>query len=70
MRELFFPWPGRTLGGPMRVTSQQGRGIPENVRWVRADVSFATLHVVGSNNDLAPWTGIGNGQVVTVEFSR
>ena len=59
VRELFFPRPGRTLGGAMRVTSQQGRGVPENVRWVRADVSFATLHVVGSNNDLAPWTGLG-----------
>ncbi|SDR77576.1 hypothetical protein SAMN04488570_0346 [Nocardioides scoriae] len=59
VRDLFFPRPGRTLGGAMRVTSQAGRGYPENVRWVRADVSFATLHVVGSNNDLAPWTGIG-----------
>ncbi len=59
VRELFFPRPGRTLGGSMRVTSQQGRGFPENVRWVKADVSFATLHVVGSNNDLTPWTGIG-----------
>ncbi len=59
VRALFFPRPGRTLGGPLRVASQQDRGFPENVRWVRADVSFATLHVIGSNNDLVPWTGIG-----------
>jgi hypothetical protein len=25
----------------------------------RGGLSFATLHVVGSNDDLAPWTGIG-----------
>ena len=31
----------------------------ENVRWAEARVGFATLHVVGSNNGLAPWTGLG-----------
>jgi hypothetical protein len=39
------------------VISQADQGLPENVRWSRADVEFAALHVVGSNNSLAPWTG-------------
>ena len=39
------------------MASQADRGIPENVRWTRGHVSFAALHVVGSNDDLAPWTG-------------
>ena len=57
IRSLFFSRPGTTLGEPAHVTSQASRGIPENVRWTRGGLSFATLHVVGSNNDLAPWTG-------------
>ena len=58
VRQVFFPQPGRTLGehaAPVR--SQAAEGIPEDVRWERADVGFAALDIVGSNNSLAPWTG-------------
>lgn len=58
VRSLFFSDPGRTLGQhSARVQSQADQGVPENVRWQRADVSFAAVHIVGSNNSLAPWTG-------------
>lgn len=58
LRRVFFAHPDRTLGQhPARVLSQSDQGIPENVRWQRAGVSFTALHVVGSNNSLAPWTG-------------
>jgi hypothetical protein len=58
VRQLFFAQPGRTLGlHPARVRSQADQGIPENVRWDRADVAFAAVHIVGSDNSLAPWTG-------------
>jgi hypothetical protein len=57
LRALFFSRPGHTLGRDARVISQADQGIPENVRWSKADVSFAALDVVGSNNSLAPWTG-------------
>ena len=58
IRSVFFPQPGRTLGQhPAPVVSQADRGIPEDVRWERADVAFAALHIVGSNNSLEPWTG-------------
>jgi len=58
IRELFFPEAGRTLGQhPAPVISQADQGIPENVRWERADISFAAADVVGSNDSLAPWTG-------------
>jgi hypothetical protein len=58
VREVFFPRPGRTLGQhTASVDAQADLGIPENVRWHRANVGFAALHVVGSNNSLAPWTG-------------
>lgn len=58
VRQVFFPTPGRTLGRhAAKVRSQADQGIPEDVRWVRAGVSFAALDIVGSNNSLAPWTG-------------
>jgi hypothetical protein len=57
LRELFFPTPGRTTigDGTLHVASQ--RELIENSLWQRSQTVFATLHVVGSNNDLAPWFG-------------
>ena len=58
VRTLFFPHPGQTLGQQtMSVKAQTKLGFPENVRFDRADVTFAALHVIGSNNSLANWTG-------------
>jgi hypothetical protein len=58
IRQIFFARPGRTLGRhSVPVQSQANLGIPENVRWQRANVGFAAVHVVGSNDSLAPWTG-------------
>ncbi|MFB7573302.1 hypothetical protein [Streptomyces sp. NPDC056165] len=58
IREVFFPQPDRTLGrNSVRVTSQADQGYPEDVRYTRANVAFAALHIVGSNNNMAPWTG-------------
>ena len=58
IRKIFFPQPWFTLGrDPARVETQAEQGFPENVRWRRAGVAFAALHIVGSNNSLAPWTG-------------
>jgi hypothetical protein len=56
VRSLYFAEPGSTLGRrPGRVEFQPE--LVEDVRWVQSRVAFATLHVVGSNNGLAPWTG-------------
>ncbi len=57
VREVFFAHPGTTLGRPMAVRSQQASGLPENVSFEKERVGFAVVHVVGSNNSLAPWTG-------------
>ncbi len=60
IRATFFAHPGRTLGArPMRVESQRRQGVPENVSFRTHRLSVAVLHVVGSNNNRAPWTGIG-----------
>ncbi len=59
-RSMFFDRPGHTLGQKsVRVASQAAVGFPENVQLRREDVDLAVIHVVGSNNDLQPWTGIG-----------
>lgn len=59
-RSTFFPRPGVTLGqSPMKVTSQAADGLPENVMFREQRIEFAVVHVVGSNDDLQPWTGIG-----------
>lgn len=56
VRALYFAEPGSTLGRrPEHVEFQPE--LVENVRWVQSRVAFATLHVVGSDNGLAPWTG-------------
>ena len=60
VREAFYETPGRTLGSrPMKVGSQADLGFPENQRLRTRGVEMATIHVVGSNNDRAPWTGLG-----------
>ena len=57
LRQRFFT-PGQSLGAkPMTVQNQStvssafGRYV-ENVRWMHQGVLFATLHIVGSNNNL------------------
>ncbi len=57
LRDRFFEQPGTTLGDEVPVNSQADRGYPENVRYRRAGASFSVVHVVGSNNGMAPWTG-------------
>lgn len=60
LRDVFYPVPDTTLGeDPLRVASQAEMGFPENQATRAKGVEMATIHVVGSNNDLAPWTGIG-----------
>ncbi len=66
VRDVFYPEPGRTLGSrTMSVISQamaqpQHAAYVENVMFERSGVVFATVHVVGSENDLEPWAGIGD----------
>ena len=60
IRRTFFDRPGSTLGREsMPVSSQAMVGLPENVSLTSHGVAMATLHVVGSNDGLQPWAGIG-----------
>ncbi|MEU5789856.1 metallophosphoesterase [Micromonospora purpureochromogenes] len=66
VRRVFYPQAGSTIGGrPALVLSQAAdprhRDYPENVLFVRSRTVFATVHVVGSENDLAPWSQLPGG---------
>lgn len=66
VRRFFFPRAGLTLGRePMPVLTQalDPRHHPyvENALFIRSRVVFATVHVVGSENDLAPWSQLPGG---------
>ena len=45
--------------GRQRRSSQADLGFPENQSLRTHGIEIATLHVVGSNNDRAPWAGLG-----------
>jgi hypothetical protein len=53
IREVVFRNTGTQSRGrtPMGVASQASAGYPENARWSRPGVTFATLHVVGNGDN-------------------
>jgi hypothetical protein len=66
VRRVFFPKPGHTLGAhPAAVLTQAYDpahcAYRENVLFMRDRVIFATLHVIGSENDLEPWSQLPGG---------
>ena len=48
---------GRPAARSVDMHAGDRQGVPENVSWNSDGVSFAAVHVVGSNNSLVPWTG-------------
>ena len=66
VRRIFFPIAGQTTGGRhMRVQTQahdpRHAAYRENVRFTAGGVVFASVHVVGSENDLEPWAQLPGG---------
>ena len=62
LRRVFFPRADASLGGKQKRLETQAekrkfKAFVENRLWTDEDVVYATLHVVGSNNGLAPWFG-------------
>jgi len=63
VRQIFYPEPGMTTGGrKTRVATQASlpgfETYVENTMWRFGGAVIGTIHVVGSNNDLAPWSQI------------
>ncbi|HEV2797000.1 MAG TPA: metallophosphoesterase family protein, partial [Nocardioides sp.] len=71
LRSAFYETPGLTLGvRPAKVDHQGSLGFPENQSLRTSGIEMATLHVVGSNNDRAPWTGIGNTTATPAQLAE
>ncbi|MGL4177647.1 MAG: metallophosphoesterase [Dermatophilaceae bacterium] len=78
VRELFYPEPGRTLGRreatvvsqATRPTAPEHAAYVENVRFTRSQVVLASVHVVGSSNDLAPWDQLPGGDRPTERMAE
>ena len=62
VRDTFFPEKDRSLGRSTISLTRQSDEYPENARWTKSGVTFATLHVVGSNNNRR--TTLPSGAVV------
>lgn len=61
-RSVFYPRPRESLGRRHKWLETQAdrpgfAAFVENRLWKAQKVVFATVHVVGSNNDLVPWFG-------------
>ena len=76
LRQIFYPVAGMSTGKkPLALRSQATmaghQAFVENTMWSFAGVTMATVHVVGSNNNLAPWSGIdANDSVATPRADR
>ncbi len=62
IRKLFFPITGQSLGVQKLVTHSQAQTgyapyaqFVENVWYQQAGVTFGTINITGSNDDIAPW---------------
>ncbi|MFT3857579.1 MAG: hypothetical protein QM742_08815 [Aquabacterium sp.] len=69
LRQIFFAEPGISTGGrKVRVQTQAWQAgheaFVENTMWPFGGALIGTVHVVGSNNDLAPWNQIDPGDTV------
>jgi hypothetical protein len=67
LRRIAYADPERSFGRqPLRLRSQASGGqfaeFVENALFEHGGVVFATLHVVGSNNGLAPWRGVDTAE--------
>jgi hypothetical protein len=51
LRRTFFANPSLSLGARPQALDYQSAAYPENSRWEYGGITFATLHVVGSNNN-------------------
>ncbi|MCA1676693.1 MAG: metallophosphoesterase, partial [Actinobacteria bacterium] len=66
LRQVFYPQPGWTIGTRLMPVRAQGSdpehaAYVENVMFTASRVVFATVHVVGSRNDLEPWAQLPGG---------
>jgi hypothetical protein len=63
LREIFFS-SDESLGARKLKLTRQSDAIPENYRWSQDGITFATLHMVGSDN------GLGRDAAGDIEYAQ
>ena len=71
-RSVFYPRANKSLGEKQKALKTQAHmpgfeTFVENRLWKAKKIVFATVHVVGSNNDLLPWFGPAETQAQRAE---
>jgi hypothetical protein len=70
LRDTFFP-ADESLGEQrLPLTTQRDRGYPENARWTKGGVVFATLNVPGPNDDIANPDESGPRRLANLDWLR
>jgi hypothetical protein len=54
----------------MALASEANRGYPENARWSRGPVMFATLHIVGSRDNFSKQSEFGPRRQATIDWLK
>ena len=70
LRAVFFPVAGQTLGQNKAAVSVPNGGYRENVMLDRAGITIAAVHVVGWDNDLLPWNGLGYSRPTSAQLAE
>jgi hypothetical protein len=68
LRQMFFSSDTSLGRTGLPLTTQRQRGYPENARWIRGGVVFATLNVPGPNDDLPNADESGPRRVANVDW--
>jgi hypothetical protein len=70
LRSHWYPTAGRTMGVTKMTVAYENSTYRENVRFTESGVVIATVHIVGSSNDLAAWSGLPGGDQKTVRMAE
>jgi hypothetical protein len=71
LRSIWYPTPGATMGQtPLPGVTAQADPYRENVRFTESGVVIATVHIVGSRNDLTAWSGLVGGDRPTERMAE
>jgi hypothetical protein len=70
LRATWYPTPGLTMGASKMTVDYQNSTYRENVRFTESGVVLATVHVVGSGNDLSSWSGLPGGDQKSVRMAE
>jgi ribosomal protein L24E len=69
LRNTFFPT-DQSLGERYPLTTQRARGYPENARWARGGVVFATLNLPGPNDNIPSPDESGPRRLANLDWLR